>query len=188
MISQFIPSILLLYIYNATIKAPMGTVGQWPYIYNYICNIIYTSIIIYIYTHLCVYIHVIPDYWSDYITTYTSPLCSNDITNIPRVCLEQLDDVKWPPFMVGQWDGLFVLPLYHYIPIVSYYNISVLLPLYCQYYHYTTMISLIYIYIIILSSACCIYMTNITTNHMPIICQVHIYQSYTSYINVVTQL
>ena len=85
MISQFIPSILLLHIYNATIKAPLGTVGQWPYIYIIICKIIYTSIIIYIYTHLCVYIHVIPDYWPDYITTYTSPLCSNDIANITRI-------------------------------------------------------------------------------------------------------
>ena len=90
--------------------------------------------------------------------------------------------------MVGQWDGLFVLPLYHYIPILSYYNISSLLPLYYQYYQYTTMISLLYIYITSLSSVCCIYMTNITTNHMPSICQVYIYQSYTSYINVVTQL
>ena len=107
---------------------------------------------------------------------------------LPAESLEQWDDVKWPPFMVGQWDGLFVLPLYHYIPILSYYNISSLLPLYYQYYQYTTMISLLYIYITSLSSVCCIYMTNITTNHMPSICQVYIYQSYTSYINVVTQL
>ena len=90
--------------------------------------------------------------------------------------------------MVGQWDGLFVLPLYHYIPILSYYNISSLLPLYYQYYQYTTMISLLYIYYQSILGMLHLYDQHYHQSHAKHMPSIYIYQSYTSYINVVTQL